>query len=78
MSKHFQHGGFNTLFRGEKLRLQIFEGGKNKVAADIRPGSLSLPAHTRYLINEIQSVCLVVPGEFFSAAVVSEQSTGAE
>lgn len=36
---------------GEKLRLKIFERGKNKMMADNAPGSVSFDGHTRGLIN---------------------------
>lgn len=37
--------------QGGKLRLKIFERGKNKVMADNAPGSVSFDGHRRDLIN---------------------------
>ena len=45
----FNMAGYGV--QGGKLRLKIFERGKNKMMADNAPGSVSFDGHTRDLIN---------------------------
>lgn len=45
----FNMAGYGV--EGEKLRLKIFERGKNKMTADNAPGSVSFDGHTGGLIN---------------------------
>lgn len=47
----FNMAGYWCFRRGTKLRLKIFERGKNTTRADSAPGSVSFDAHTRGLIN---------------------------
>lgn len=45
----FNMAGYGV--QGEKLRLKIFERGKNTMMADNAPGSVSFDGHTGGLIN---------------------------
>lgn len=45
----FNMAGYGV--EGKKLRLKIFERGKNRLTADNAPGSVSFDGHTRGLIN---------------------------
>lgn len=45
----FNMAGYGV--RGRKLRLKIFERGKNKMMADNATSSVSFDGHTRGLIN---------------------------
>lgn len=68
-----QRGG-----RGEKLSLKnVCARGKNKTRARKTTGAVSFGGHGRAAANEIRSVRLAFPWEFFSAAVLSVQSTRA-
>lgn len=68
-----QRGG-----RGEKLSLKnVCARGKNKTRARKTTGAVSFGGRGRAAANEIRSVRLAFPWEFFSAAVLSVQSTRA-
>lgn len=77
----FQHGGLRCSAgrEGEKLSLKnVCARGKNKTRARKTTGAVSFGGHGRAATNEIRSVRLAFPWEFFSAAVLSVQSTRAE
>lgn len=64
---------------GEKLSLKnVCARGKNKTRARKTTGAVSFGGHGRAVTNEIRSVRLAFPWEFFSAAVLTVQSTQAE
>lgn len=65
--------------RGEKLSLKIVcARGKNTTRARKRTGAVSFGGPGLAAANEIRSVRLAFPWEFFSAAVLSVQSTRAQ
>lgn len=65
--------------RGEKLSLQnVCARGKKTTRARKTTGAVSFGGHGRAAANEIRSVRLAFPWEFFSAAVLSVQSTRAQ
>lgn len=65
--------------RGEKLGLKnVCARGKNKTRARKTTGAVSFGGRERAAANEIRSVRLASPWEFFSAAVLSVQSTRAQ